>query len=350
MAENYIQKVLAHTPTRLWINNPTGEELQKALAVGAISGTTNPSYCSSLLKREPGYIGAIIDEVIGETEDPDAAADLVYQRATARFMEAFLPLYERSGATQGFVTMQDNPSRDEDPKQIVDAAHRHRHVGRNYMAKIPATEAGMEAMAALIQENMPICATECFSIAQAVAVCELYEKMAKKGAKSPPFFITHITGIFDEELREYADKHKLDIQPGLLAQAGCIVARKQYALIKARGYRAVLLGGGARGMQHFTEFVGGDLHITLNWNTIDDLIRSTPEMIPKIQVQANRTDIDELLEKLPYFRTAYSEDALEPKDFKNIAALQRFRNSFLKGWDHLLQEMARRRSRNEHGH
>jgi len=342
-AINYIQRVISQTPTRLWINNPTGDDLKKALAAGAINGTSNPSYCSKLLQREPGYIRKIIDAVIKEIEDTDNAADVIYQRATSRFMSAFMPIYKQSGGSQGFVTMQDNPNRDEDHQAIIEAALRHSQVGKNYMAKIPVIESGMEAMAFLVEREIPICATECFSIAQTISMCELYERVSKKSGKSPPFFITHITGIFDEEIRAFVEKENISIEPGILHQAGCIVARKEYRLIKERGYRTTLLGGGARGTHHFTEFVGGDLHVTLNWSTTEELIKTENPVGRRIDVETPREIIEELSEKLPDFRKAYYEDGLKPSEYKNFAPLQRFRNSFLNGWAHLCEEIENRR-------
>ena len=339
MSPDYIRRVLNETPTRLWINNPTGEEIGRALAAGAIAGTTNPSYCSKLLQREPGYIGPIIASSAREIADTDAAADLVYQRVTQRFMRAFLPLYQKSSGREGFVTMQDNPNQDEDPQAIVAAAHRHRQVGASYMAKIPVIEAGLEAMARLIPENIPICATECFSLSQAIAMCDLYESVGNKCGTYPPFFITHITGIFDEEIKSFVAREAVAIEPELAAQAGCIVARRIYKLIKKRGYRATLLGGGARGPEHFTEFVGGDLHITLNWDTIQELIAAAPPLVSRIDTEPPAEVIAELCRKLPDFSRAYHEDGLAPAEFKGFAPLQRFRNSFLKGWDDLRQAL-----------
>ena len=43
--DSYFLRVKKQTPTRLWINNPTTQEADKAIAAGAISCTTNPTYC-----------------------------------------------------------------------------------------------------------------------------------------------------------------------------------------------------------------------------------------------------------------------------------------------------------------
>lgn len=340
---SYTQRVARETPTRLWINNPTGDDLLHALEAGAVSGTTNPSYCSRLIQREAGYIRAIIDQVIVAADGDEEAADLVYQRVSARFMQAFLPVYRESSGRLGFVTMQDNPGKDDDPDSIVAAAMRHRSVGVNYMAKVPVIQSGMEAMRSLVERNVPICATECFTVSQARAACELYEGISRKCGNSPPFFITHITGILDEEIQDYAKRTKVSLPPELVEQAGCIVGREIYRMIKSRSYRTTLLGGGARHARHFTEFVGGDVHITLNWDTIRELNESDGPVAKLIDKETPQQVVSELSRGLPDFQQAYHEGTLRPEEFKDIPSLQRFRNSFLRGWADLLKEIAARR-------
>ena len=78
MPSGYFYQVIKQTPTRVWINNPTGDDMEKGIAAGAINVTTNPSYCSKLLQREACYIRRIIDEVAAEVQDDNIAADSVY--------------------------------------------------------------------------------------------------------------------------------------------------------------------------------------------------------------------------------------------------------------------------------
>ena len=343
MTDTYMDRVVRQTPTRFWINNPTGRELELAVQAGAVNGTTNPAYGMKLLQRDRDYILPIIDEVLREVEDDLEAADRVYQRISARFMRAFLPRYEQSGGREGLVTMQDDPCRDHDPALIVASALRHAGVAANYMAKIPVTVAGMQAMAELIGRDMPICATECFSIAQTRAMCDLYEKVSKASGKSPPFFITHITGIYDEELQAYVEREGVDIAPDRLRLAGSVVARKEYRFVKQRGYRATVLGGGARGTHHFTEFVGGDFHITMNWSTIQELNDLDGEVACRIDAEDPPDLVEELREKIPDFRRAYDDDGLTPEEFEPFAPLQRFRNNFIAGCEAVRQAIAARR-------
>ena len=344
MREGYFHRVQRETATRVWVNNPTAEDLCASIGAGAVSGTTNPTYGSVLLKREPEYVEPIIDEVFAVESDLYRAADAIYQRISRRFMEGFLPQWESSGGAWGFVTMQDDPRLDEDPDLIVDAALRHREVAPNYLAKIPVIESGMEAMRRLVALNIPMCATECFAVSQAVAMCETYEKAADASGNTPPFFITHITGMLDAELQAQVAEQGLDIAPELLPMAGSIVARRQYRVLKERGYRTIMLGGAVRGTHHYTEFVGGDAHVTMNWSTFDELIQEDGPVVDRIHAIDAPADIAELREKLPDFRRAFDDDGLTPAEFKDFPALVRFRNYFIDGCEHLDAEIAKRRS------
>jgi transaldolase len=342
-AQDYFHRVAAETGTRVWINNPSLDELRNAIEAGAINGTTNPAYGSKLLKSDADYMRGVIDRVIADVDDDSDAADRIYQVISGRFMEEFLPLYESSGGLQGLVTMQDDPRRDEEADLIVEATMRHAEVAPNYMAKIPVIESGMEAMARLVEQNIPMCATEVFSISQAVAMCDVFVEASKKCGKSPPFYLTHITGIYDEEIQEQVKTQGIEIDPELLRHAGTIVMRKQFRVVKALNYPTIMLGGGARGTHHFTEWVGSDAHVTINWSTFEELSELDPPIENRIDVIDSEEAVAELRDKIPDFRRAYDNDGLRPAEFAGFAPLLRFRRNFIDGCDAVLDKIAERR-------
>ena len=344
MLSGYFHRVTKQTPTRFWINNPTGDDMEKGIAAGAINVTTNPSYCSKLLQREADYIRRIIDKVAAEVQDDNIAADLVYQKCSARVLDRFLALYKESNGAYGYVTIQDDPREDDDAEVIVEASLRHAKLGPNYMAKIPVIKSGLESIENLIERDMPICATEVFSVAQAIHTCELYQRVSKKCGKTPLFYVTHIAGIFDQHLGNVVKYYGIDIDPEVLYQAGCAVARKEYRLLKERGYKVTMLGGGARGTQHFTEMVGGDIHVTINYSMAQELIDKDEPVVSRIEAQTPPEVIEELREKLPDFRRAYDNDGLAVEEFKDFGPLLLFRSMFLEGYYHLLSEIAGRRA------
>lgn len=339
MGKDYFKRVTKQTPTRLWINNPTPEEADKAIDAGAISCTTNPTFCMKMLTNESEYSNVInlISGIIKEEDNNSKSADLVQQKLASKILDKFLPVYEKKSGEQGFVSIQGDPSFDDDTDHIVDEALRFRKLGINFIAKIPVTKAGIGALEILITENVPLIATEVMAISQAICVCELYNRVSRKCGKYPPFYVTHITGIFDEYLQNVVRQESIDISSDILWQAGCIVARKQYKILKERSYPGTMLGGGARGLHHFTEMVGSDMHITINWKgTADKLIELDPPVVYRMFNPAPRFVIDELLTKIPDFKKAYIEDELEIDEFKGFGPVNLFRSQFMSGWDYLL--------------
>jgi len=226
----------------------------------------------------------------------------------------------------------------------LNAVHSNRKLSPNHMVKIPVIYGGMQAIEWCVEENIPICATEVFSIAQIVDMCEMYEKAAERSENPQPFFVTHITGIFDDSLQRFSKPTGVEIGPEVLSQAGCAVARKEYRLIKERGYRTVMLGGGVRPLYHFTEFVGGDVHITINWKDADALMRQDGPVVSRIDAETTQAVIDELCDKFEVFRQAYHDDGLKREEYVDYGPVQLFRNDFLMGWYTLLAEVSKRRN------
>jgi transaldolase len=345
MAGSYFARVKERTNTRLWINNPTILEIGLALEQGAVACTTNPTYGSNMLRRDREFTLGVIDECLGESESDSVVAELALKRLAGRVIERFRPLYDETEGTLGYVSVQGNPFADVDAHHIVEEAHRFSSLGPNFIAKIPVTEAGLEAVGVLLREDVPVIATEVFGISQMTAVCELYERVSSETGKKPAFFVTHITGIFDRYLeREVVDPLQIDIAPDVLAQAGLSVARKQYRLLKERGYAGIMLGGGARGIHHFTGLVGGDAHITINWSTAAEIIALDPPVQDTISLETSCEVIEELCEKLPDFEKAWTEDGLAVHEFKDYGPVQRFRRQFINGWDQLIVAIQERRA------
>ncbi len=344
MSTGYFHRVTSQMATRFWINNPSAEEMEEAIAAGAVSCTTNPTYGAKLLKSEPDYIYPIIDRVITETPDDDEAADRVCEAVSARLLAGFLPLYERSRGKSGFVTLQSDPRKDEDANELIREALRYRALGPNFMTKVPVTKAGLEAMEVLIAENIPLCATEVFSLAQAASVCDLYGNVTKKTGKRPPIYITHITGIFDEYLANVVERDRIDISSEALGWAGATVARREYLLLMERGCRGTLLGGGARSTRHFTDFVGGEVQITINWSTARELIDTNPPVVDRMLLKTPPEIDRELSDKLSDFRMASGIDALSVEEYAGFGPVQFFRNNFIAGYERLLSAISARRA------
>ncbi len=338
----YFKRVHKLTPTRAWVNNPTQEEAKRAIEAGIYNCTTNPTFAMKQIQREPELMTPILDRICKEEKDDHRAAALIQRESIRPILEIFGTLFDSKNRTSGLVSLQGDPILEDDPQIIIREALEARSLGPNYLAKIPVTKAGLQAMERIIQEDIPLIATEVLSISQAIAVCELYQRVSAQCGKTPPFYVTHITGIFDDHIGNLM-KEGLTINPDVAFQAGTAVARKLYNLHQSRGYPGVLLGGGARGLHHFTELVGGNMHITINWKgTAQVLEEDNPAVIERMGTPTPDYVIDELL-SIPDFRLAWEEEALSVEEFEAYGPVLLFRKAFEEGWQFLLKEIAKRR-------
>lgn len=339
MVDSYFVRVQKSTPTRFWINNVTRGQAQAAIDHGAVGCTQNPSYAWKILdgSEDSAYADELARKAVGSFEADGDALMWLQRELVRNIAEAFLPMYESSSGANGYVSIQGDPFI-EDGDSIVAFARHNREAGPNVMAKIPATKGGLEAIEILARERVPLNATECMTVRQVIDVCETYERATRGLADPAPLVFSLITGIFDEYLQQTVAARAIDVDPDALWQAGIAVAKKTAALVKDRGYRAGFVSGGARALHHFTEMVGADANITINWTgTADRLIEQNPPVVQRFLQPTPYAVEDELLEKLEDFRKAYLLDGIEPEDYADFGPVVLFRSSFEKAWESALR-------------
>jgi transaldolase len=338
----YFERVQLWTPTRFWINNPTDGEARRAIVAGAVSCTTNPTHTAKMLASQEMRPAALewLKRSIGTAKDLPEAAALAQRGAVSSLLNVFLPLYQSAPGRMGFVSLQGDPLRENDPDSIVHEALEGRKLGPNLIAKIPVTRPGLAAIRELVARDVPVIATEIMSMAQAAAACRAYQETSTRSGRMPAFYVTCIAGIFDQQLKNELEAGAIDIEPDILFQAGMALTKREYRLMRERGWPGILLGGGARGLHHFTEFVGGDMHVTINWKgTADKLIEQDPPVICRMDSLTPDSVLDELIAKVPDFRRAYFLDGLEEDDFAEFPPVRLFRSQFIAGWNQLLDAL-----------
>lgn len=343
----YFKRVTAQSPTMFWINNPTQPQADLALEHGALGCTNNPSYTQKMLDHpeysETAY--GVLDKVIREFPDDRAAAIEFQARMVKPITDKFMSLFEKTGGAHGFVSIQGDPFADDNAEDIVRQALDNRKINPNICCKIPLTEPGLEAIEQLVPLNTPMNSTEIFGVSQFVALAETYEKVARVSGVFPMMYMSHIAGIYDDFLRNYVAENDVRISPDVLYQAGLAVARKVYQIMTERAYKCVFVGGGARGLHHFTEMVGGRVCITINWiGTADKLLEQNPPVVYRLFNPVQQYVIDELMEKLPDFKRGYLEDGLTVDEFEDFGPVQLFKSAFTKSWGRVLGIIKERRS------
>ena len=345
-SESYFLRLTHQTPTEFWINNPTREQVDLAIDHGATGCTNNPSFTQKMFDhpQEGAYASAILDNIVQEIDDDDQAAAEFQRRMVKPITEKFMGIFRHSGEKQGYVSIQGDPIHEDDPDVIIKEAFENRKVSPNICCKIPTTSSGLAAMEYLVEHEIPLNATEIFGIAQAIQLIETYQRASKKTGKSPILFISHIAGIYDDHFKNVIEQEHIDISADIQWQAGLAVARKLYNIMEERKYPGIFIAGGARGLHHFTEMVGGKVCCTINWEgTADLLLEQNPPVVYRLFNPVENYVIDELMSKLVDFKRGYLEDGLEVDEFEEFGPVKLFRKSFIKSWNRILEIIRARR-------
>ncbi|MDR2568854.1 MAG: hypothetical protein LBD23_00970 [Oscillospiraceae bacterium] len=333
MGNTYLKRVERATATRFWINNVTRNEATLSINEGAVGCTTNPSYSWRILNdsEDSAYGKELLAKIMKEEKNDNEALVRLQRDLVHEIAERFLPLYKSSGGKLGYVSIQGDPFQ-EDKDSILRFARYH-CTAPNIMAKIPAIPSGFEAIGPLVAEGVPLLLTECFAVRQVIDACEVYIDAIKSISNPAPMYFALITGIYDEYLQNHVEEKQVQIDRDALWQAGFSIAKKIHEIVEQRQYPCKFMGGGARGLHHFTEMVGANASITINWKgAAEELIKLDLPVVNRFSQPTPHEVIDELTEKLDDYRKAYYINAIKPEDYEDFGPVALFRKMFEDAW------------------
>jgi transaldolase len=173
--------------------------------------TSNPSIFEVALAQDESYAPQLA-ELRGA--DPREALWSLMKADVTAACDLFLPMYEASGGTRGFVSIEVDPSKAFDTEETVSeglllAGELDRP---NLMIKVPGTEPGLAAITRLIGEGVNVNVTLLFSVPRYEAVVHAYidglQRRADSGgdlrdvASVASFFVSRVDAKVDEQLGE----------------------------------------------------------------------------------------------------------------------------------------------------
>ncbi len=182
MASNSPSK-LQNLGQSLWLDNITRDlldsgTLKRYIDELSVTGlTSNPAIFDSGISKNAWY-----DEEIRQQVDAGAKGEELFFKLAiqdlSRAAELFLPVYERTGTVDGFVSLEVSPVFAYDTKATVEQARSlHDQAGKpNLFIKIPGTKAGLPAIEDSIFAGIPINVTLLFSTDQYKAAAGAYLK------------------------------------------------------------------------------------------------------------------------------------------------------------------------------
>jgi transaldolase len=318
-----LQQMTETTPTCLWNDSAAQAELAYSIEHGGTGATCNPVIVVDVLKKESHLwnerILALAREMPTATED-QIAWRLVEEISAIR-AKSLMPTFEKHNGKNGRLSIQTDPRFYRDSAAILQQAVRFNELAPNMIVKIGVTQAGLAAIEQATYRGISINATVCFTLPQCIAVAEAVERglqrreKEKKDISSMGPVCTIMVGRLDDWLKVAAEKHSITTDPGYLEWAGVAVFKKTYKLFRERQYRIRLLSAAFRNHMHWSEFIGGDVVISPPYKWQVRFNASDVPVISRIDQPVNPVIVEQLLQKFPDFRRAYSENGLSPQDF-----------------------------------
>ena len=332
-----LHKMTQNTPTCLWNDSASIQELSYSIENGAVGATCNPVIVLGVLKKEmhlwKDRIYSLISERPRATEH-EIAWQLV-REVSVKGAELLQPIFDAHRGKNGRLSVQTDPRLYRDSKAIVDQAVEFSRFAPNMIVKIPVTRAGIPAIEEATYRGISINATVCFTLPQCIAVAEAVERGLKrregegKEIETMGPVCTIMVGRLDDWLKFLVEKDNVAIDPGYIEWAGVAVFKKTYRLFRERGYRIRLLSAAFRNHMHWSEFIGGDVVISPPYSWQVRFNASDIEVRPRIDEPVDAEVVEELSRKFADFRRASSEGGLAIEDFDSFAPTRRTLRQFI---------------------
>ncbi|MGD0730042.1 MAG: transaldolase family protein [Terracidiphilus sp.] len=325
------------TPTCLWNDSASIDELTYSIENGAVGATCNPFIAVSVLKKELPLWKPRIRAIANS--DPQATEDeiawMIVEEMSANAAQLLLPVFEKQRGRNGRLSIQTDPRTYRNADAIVAQAERFSRLAPNMIVKIAATRAGIVAIEEATSRGISVNATVSFTLPQAIAVAEAVERGLKRreaggldiSTMGP--VCTLMVGRLDDWLKVLMEKHNLSVDPGYLEWAGVAVFKKAYAIYRERGYRLRLLSAAFRNHMHWSELIGGDVVISPPYAWQVRYNASDIEVTPRMDKPVNAEIVDTLLRKFPDFERAYTEDGLTHEEFDTFGPTRRTLRQFI---------------------
>ena len=335
--KSLLHEMTQTTPTCLWNDSASLQELAYSLEHGAVGATCNPVIVAEVLKKEMHLwrdrIRELIEEMPVATEDQIAWK--VVEEISIKAASLLKPAFDFFRGRNGRLSIQTDPRFYRDSSAILAQALHFNDLAPNIIVKIPVTRAGIPTIEEATYQGISINATVCFTLPQCVAVAEAVERGLQRreregreiSAMGP--VCTIMVGRLDDWLKVQAELENIIIDPGYLEWAGVAVFKKTYELFHKRGYRIRLLAAAFRNHMHWSEFIGGDVVISPPHKWQVRFNASDVEVIRRIDNPVGPEIVDALLRKFPDFQRAYREDGLSTRDFDFFPPTRRTLRQFI---------------------
>lgn len=344
MSKSPLHQMASTTKTEFWNDSCSVEELTYAIEHGAVGATSNPTIVLAVLRQEMNLWSDRIHAIIAENPTWTEAEITwkVIEEVAVHGSKLLLPIYEREQGRKGFLSIQTNPANYRTAEALIEQTQHFNTLAPNLHVKIPVTAAGVRAIEEVTYLGTNINATVSFSVSQSLAVAEAVERgLSRRTAEGKPIdhmnpVCTIMVGRVDDWMNAIIARDNITTHPDSLNWAGVAVMKNAYRLYQERGYHTRLLGGAYRNHLHWSEFIGGDMVLTIPSAWQKRFNASDISVEERIANPVRQDILDDLYTHIPDFRKAYDPDGLAIAEFDNYGATIRTLRGFIGSYHELI--------------
>lgn len=333
------------TPTDFWNDSCSIPELEYALEHGAVGATTNPVIVGNVLGNEMEKYESRIYELIQtmpEATEDDIAWILIEEMAIegAKLLE---PLYHETKGQKGRISIQTNTKYYRSAEKMAEQAVHFHQLAPNMQIKMPTTSAGIKAFEEATYHGASINATVSYTVPQAIAVAEAVERgLKRREAEGLSIDDMHpvctiMVGRLDDWLKDVANRDHIIVDPAYLEMAGVATFKNAYRIFKEKGYKTQLLAAAYRNHHQWSEFIGGDVSLTIPFKWQKRFNGSDITVENRMDTPVDPVIIDKLKKHFPDFVKAYEPDGMTIEEFDTYGAVTKTLKQFLGGYDKLIE-------------
>ena len=342
-----LHQMTVEFPTDYWNDSCSEEELTYAIRHGAVGATSNPTIVHAVLKKELHLWEKRISELIHEkpTWSEVEITWKLFEEMAVYGAGFLMPAFEKYKGKKGRLSIQTNPALYRNAEAITEQAVHFHGLAPNMIVKIPVTKAGIQAIEDATYQGVSINATVSFTVPQAIAVAEAVERgLNRRVAEGKPVeemspVCTIMVGRTDDWMKVLAKRDEIDIDPSYLDWAGIACMKKAYQIYQQRGYRARLLSAAYRHLGHWSEFIGGELIVSMPYEWQLKANASDIEVRERMSHAVDSKIIEAMSEKIPDFRRAYEENGMTVDEFDDYGATIRTLRGFITSAHDLMAEV-----------
>ena len=313
--------------------------------------TTNPPLSLQAIQDDPPYWQRVAREIIAENPDIDTETLFwtLYKQVVKRGSDMYLPLFEKTGYREGFLSGQVDPrsvfDKDAMLKQALDIAE----INPNVMIKVPGSKQGYEVIEELTARGISTNNTLTFVLPQLVDCAQSVKRGLEKAKKNNVDLskwrsvITHMESRFGDlgGLRDFAAEKGIELTEGDVRQAELAIFKKAYGYLKQNDLPSKMLScslrlgpsvNGETRIWHLEEKSGAGVVVTCPPGFIDQIINFADAH--KIDFKKDRIladtpkDVLDKLLQIPYFEKAYAVDGYSRDEYNSHPALMKTAEQF----------------------